>query len=196
MAQDRPSSHKISSSKYFKRHFPTLSRKMSTLRTSLRPSSSLRPGTSSLRQTEAIPIEKIKIRLYDTLQCHFNELEEQKVATFDDAYLFTLGIRVESLPTNPKENVTPLEPVFFKPMSIETLNVHPVSEEHTDAISSIKGYPRVVQSLSHKDASSAADFFCTELAWLFGVAIRTNIPKSEHGFGRSLERVSDWVFRE
>lgn len=170
---------------------------MSTLRTSLRPSSSLRPGTSSLRQVEAIPIEKIKIRLHDTLQCHFNELEEHKVAAFDDdAYLFTLGIRVESLPTNPKENITPLEPVFFEPMSFETLNAHPVSEEDTYATSSIRGYSKVVQSLSHKDASSAADFFCTELAWLFGVAIRANIPKSEHGFGLSLEKVSDWVFRE
>jgi hypothetical protein len=107
-------------------------------------------------------------------------------------------IRVEALDVENEESEesTRPNPEFFRPMSTKALLSYRLSDENEATQQHAAYVPRVVKDLADIDDDGALDFFSVHLAWEFGFAIRSNIPKIEHGFRRSLEKISAWGFRK
>lgn len=149
----------------------------------------------SVQSTHPDEIEKSRLR--ETLHNMFCDLGDLSVSALVKADLTRLGIRVGELPTTETvaENETSNNPSgpaqFFEPMSEAKIRSYPFSRDDEETQRYISNMPRLLDmAASLGDDIGAADFFCTHLAWRFGVAIRENIS----GDGRSLQTMNDWVF--
>ena len=128
----------------------------------------------------------------------FRWAHESDEDVFDDEEVSRKGIRVETLSVEDEESEESARPSpeFFRPMSTNELLTYHMSDEDEATQLFAGSLPSMMEDLADMDDYGAADFFCVHLAWEFGVGIRSNIPKTEHGFGRSMEKISSWDFRE
>ena len=140
------------------------------------------------------PVQSIERTTIESLFRWAHELDED---VLDEKEVSQKGIRVEALDVEDEseESAHPY-PEFFRPMSTKVLLTYRLSDEDEATQQRAASVPRMMKDLADMDDGGALDFFCVHLAWEFGVAIRSNIPKTEHGFGLSMEKISAWDFRE
>lgn len=123
-----------------------------------------------------------------------HELDED---VLDDKEVSQKGIRCEALDVEDEsEKSAHPYPEFFRPMLTKVLLTYRLSDEDEATQEHAASLPRIMKDLADTDDDGALDFFCVHLAREFGVAIRSNIPKKNHGFGLSMEKISAWDFRE
>ena len=153
----------------------------------LRPNARPNAGTNK-------PVQSVERTTIEGMFRWAHELDDD---VLDDNEVYGKGIRVEALDVEDEsEESTCPNPEFFRPMSTKELLTYRLSDEDKRTQQRAASVPRMMKNLANMDDDGALDFFCVHLAWEFGVAIRSNIPKTEHGFGLSMEKISAWEFHE